>query len=89
MNKFILQFSRVEKAYRLIEEAFILVARSETQKSLQERMKRKCKVKFIRPILEYLGFDANCFSDDELKKIFDKDPKSEAQISFQRLLIGT
>eukprot|EP01084_Bolivina_argentea_P238996 401590_1 len=89
MNRFILQFSRVEKAYRIIEESFILICRSETQKSLQERMKRKCRVKDIRPILNHLGFSKDLFSDDELKILFDKDVTTNAQISFQRILIGT
>ena len=88
MNKFILQFSRVEKAYRLIEEAFILIARSESQKSLQERMKRKCKMQYVNNILEYLGFGDNCFDNDDIKAMFDKPVNSEEPITFQRLLIG-
>lgn len=89
MNKFILQFSRVEKAYRLIEEAFILIARSESQRTLQERMKRKCKMTYVNPILVYLGFEENEFDNDEIKKMFDKPADSQENISFQRLLIGT
>eukprot|EP01084_Bolivina_argentea_P238995 401589_1 len=88
MNKFILQFNRVEKAYREVEEAFILIARSESTRSLQERMKRKCKMPSVSPILVHLGFSADDFSNKEIQTIFDKDPESDAHISFQRLLIG-
>eukprot|EP01083_Nonionella_stella_P265892 900114_1 len=88
MNKFILQFSRVEKAYRLVEDAFILIAKSESSRSLQERMKRKCNIKSVVSILKHLGFGDKCFTNDELKNIFNKDPTSNANISFQRLLIG-
>merc|ERR1712228_220866 len=88
MNKFILQFSRVEKAYRLVEESFIFITKSAKSKSLQERMKRKCNMKFVKPILSHLGFGADCFTNNELQQIFDKSPESEQDISFQRLLIG-
>ena len=88
MNKFILQFSRVEKAYRLVEEAFIAITNSAASKTLQERMKRKCNMEMVKPILSYLGFGANCFSNEELQQIFDKSPESDEDISFQRLLIG-
>merc|ERR1712154_243255 len=88
MNKFILQFSRVEKAYREIEDGFILIAQAEAHRKLQERMKRKCSMKHVKPILAHLGFGDDCFANNELKEIFDKSPESDAYISFQRLLIG-
>merc|ERR1712154_153584 len=88
MNKFILQFSRVERAYRLVEESFIIITKSAASKTLQERMKRKCKMKMVKPILLHLGFGSECFENDELQQIFDKSVESDDDISFQRLLIG-
>mmetsp|Transcript_2533 Transcript_2533/g.4100 ORF Transcript_2533/g.4100 Transcript_2533/m.4100 type:complete len:254 (-) Transcript_2533:147-908(-) len=89
MNKFILQFSRVEKAYREVEDAFILIAKSETHRTLHERMKRKCKMSDIKPILTHLGFDVTIFSDDELKdKFAQKELDQDKHLTFQRLLIG-
>jgi len=88
MNKFILQFSRVERAYREVEDAFILISKEAAARKLQERMKRPCRMCHVVPILEYLGFGADCFTTQELTDIFDKSPDSEDTISFQRLLIG-
>merc|ERR1712154_512895 len=88
MNKFILQFSRVEKAYRLVELEFCVIAQSSSHRSLQQRMKRKISMKKVRPVLVQLGFGENAFSNDEIKDIFDKNPESDQHISFQRLLIG-
>jgi len=33
-------------------------------------MKRQCEVKYILPILEYLGYDNDKISNDDLKQIF-------------------
>ena len=88
MQKFILQFSRVEKAYREIEDAFIVVAKSESQKVLSDRMKRKCKIKLVNNILLHLGFPDKCFTNEEFKNMFGKSPDTENEITFQRLLIG-
>ena len=96
INKFILQFSRVEKAYREVEDGYIAVAQSKgskghrRSKTLQERMKRTCQMQWVPEVLKHLGFgDPLCFTDDELEQIFDKKIDSDEAISFQRLLIGT
>jgi len=98
INKFILQFSRIEKAYREVEDAFIAIAQSKgskghrRSKTVQERMKRTCEMSWVTDILIHLGFanDASSFpfTDDELAEIFDKKIDSDEAISFQRLLIG-
>lgn len=86
MNKFILQMPRVESAYVEIEDAFLSIVKQSNQRDLRDKMKRKCGVQYIRPILEHLGYPA--FTDDELKQIFNKDVSSSAEITFKRLLVG-
>jgi len=88
MNKFILQFSRVERAYREVEDAFILISKEAAARKLQERMKRPCQMCHVEPILRHLGFGAGCFDAKELTDIFGHAPESDDSISFQRLLIG-
>jgi len=95
INKFILQFSRVEKAYREVEDTYIQIAQLKgskghrRSKTLQERMKRTCQMEWVPDILTYLGFgDPICFSEQEMEQIFDKKVDSKEAISFQRLLIG-
>lgn len=97
INKFILQFSRIEKAYREVEDAFISIAQSKDpskghrrSRTVQERMKRTCQMSWVTDILAHLGFDPlTTFTNEELSEIFDKKIDSDEAISFQRLLIGT
>jgi len=96
INKFILQFSRIEKAYREVEDAFISIAQSKDpskghrrSRTVQERMKRTCQMSWVTDILAHLGFDpSTTFTNEELSEIFDKKIDSDEAISFQRLLIG-
>lgn len=95
INKFILQFSRIEKAYREVEDSYIHIAQSKGSKghrrsrTVKERMKRSCQMSWVGDVLKYLGFgDPICFSNEELEQIFDKKIDSDEGISFQRLLIG-
>jgi hypothetical protein len=87
MNKYILQFQYVDNTYRLIEEAFLQIAKTPTQKSLSDKMKRKCEIKHIRTILNYLGYPE--YTNDELKQIFGKDINSDETVTFKRILVGS
>ena len=76
------------QAYREIEKAFLAIVKTNAdQAQVQDKFKRKCEVKKIRPILEYLGYPE--FTDSELKQIFNKDVTSNDQITFKRLLVGS
>jgi len=88
MNKFILQLSRVERAYREIESAFMAISNDEIARTVQKRMKRKGKLSHMSAILSRLGFGSDTFSDDEIKDIFASHKDINSGITFQRVLIG-